>query len=171
MSGTAGDTRVVDLEGPLEAEVFVVFERDGCAWLTGPCGPAPWRIESRERHPLDLVRRMAIDALGPIVLVHSTSWRWEHDAVVLSFLVVCDASVVVKLEAVPIERADLARSEATAAPTDIAFWQVLEHALRHLAWLAKEDRVVRETVTPPWHHLLTGYVPEPFQQLEVEEAT
>lgn len=63
-------------------------------------------------------------------------------------------------------RANLARSSAHEAPTEIAFAQVLEHALRHLAWLAKEDDVVKETLIPAWHEELAGYVPAPFEQLD-----
>lgn len=157
----------VDIEGPLEAEVFVVYEHYGL-WLTGPCGPAPWRIESHERHPIDLVRAMATSALAapPPALVHSTSWRWEHGAVVLTFLVVVDPASAETLDRRPIERADLARSSATAAPEDIGFWQVIEHALRHLAWLAQDDAIVRATLPAAWHAALAGYVPEPFRQLE-----
>ena len=65
----------------------------------------------------------------------------------------------------PIGRADLARSEATAAPRDIATEQVVEHALRHLAWLAVDDPVVRAGLSPAWQAALAGYVPEPFRNL------
>jgi hypothetical protein len=42
---------------------------------------------------------------------------------------------------------------------------VLEHALRHLAWLAIDDRVVHSTLSEQWQELLKGYVPEPFRHL------
>jgi len=42
---------------------------------------------------------------------------------------------------------------------------VLEHGLRHLAWLAVEDEVVRTTLDDDWKRLLTDYVPEPFRHL------
>ena len=159
----------IDLSGPLEAEVSVVFEAAGRVMLTGPCGAAPWRIESRDRHPLDLVRHLADDAMGPPLLVHSTSWRWERGAVVLSFLVVIEATMVRDMEVRPVERSGLARGAATQAPAEVGQWQVVEHALRHLAWLAREDDVVRRTLSPAWHTLLGDYVPEPFRQLDVEE--
>ncbi|MGH9149522.1 MAG: hypothetical protein ACRD0F_04195 [Acidimicrobiales bacterium] len=170
MAVPSADRPPVDLEGPVEAEVFVVFHRAGTVHLTGPCGPAPWRIESRDRHPIDLVRAMAEAALGPLMLVHSTSWRWERAAVVLSFLVVVDPARAAGLGSVPVERADLARSTATEAPASIALWQVLEHALRHLAWLAREDGAAGATLPQPWAETLAGYVPEPFRQLDVGVA-
>lgn len=67
---------------------------------------------------------------------------------------------------VPIRRADLARSTADQAPAEIGSNQVLEHALRHLAWLAKEDDVVAATLSDAWKTELMTYVPSPFQQLE-----
>jgi hypothetical protein len=136
--------------------------------LTGPCGAAAWRIESRDRHPLDLVRHLAEDAVGPPALVHSTSWRWEGGAVVLSFLIVIDAAQVGQMDVRPVERAVLARGSATEAPAHVGRWQVVEHALRHLAWLAREDEAVRSTLSPAWQSLLVEYVPEPFRQLELE---
>ncbi len=160
----------VDISAPVEAEVFVVFHRDGGIWLTGPCGAAPWRIESHDRHPIELVRTLSNDALGAPLLVHSTSWRWEHEAVVLSFLVVIDPERAQGLESSAINRDDLARSTATDAPPAIAPSQVLEHALRHLSWLAQDDPVVKATLSAPWHDSLAGYVPEPFRQLDTEEV-
>ena len=166
MSAPPSDGLPVDIAGPVEAEVFVVFQSDGLVSLTGPCGAAPWRIESHDRHPIDLVTSMTVAALGPPMLVHSTSWRWEHNAVVLSFLVVVEPSLADGLERRPIVRSDLARSTTTEAPVDIGPWQVLEHALRHLAWLAKEDDAVRAALPDPWHSALRDYVPEPFRQLD-----
>ena len=160
----------IDITGPVEAEVFVVYHRDGRIWLTGPCGAAPWRIESRERHPIELVHNMAADALGALTLVHSTSWRWEHDAVVLSFLVVVDPEHARGLESVDVGRDDLARSTATDAPPTIASSQVLEHALRHLAWLAEDDPAVKGALSASWRTSLAGYVPAPFRQLDSEVA-
>ena len=56
----------------------------------------------------------------------------------------------------PVARTDLARSEATVAPRDIATDQVVEHALRHLAWLAEDDPVVRGELPPAWRAALAG---------------
>jgi hypothetical protein len=81
----------------------------------------------------------------------------------LSFAVVVDQAA--ELASVPIERAALARSAATSAPETIAYAQVLEHGLRHLAWLARDDPVVSAELSPTWHTILAGYVPEPFRGL------
>jgi hypothetical protein len=42
---------------------------------------------------------------------------------------------------------------------------VIEHGLRHLAWLVQDDPAVAQALPAPWHDLLGGYVPEPFRHL------
>ena len=156
----------IDVEGPIRAEVFTVALDGDTMMLTGPCGSAPWHIEVRgEEHPLETARRIVADALPGVLLVHSTSWRWDAGTTTLTFLAVIPDDAIGPMEAESIERVDLARSAAAEAPTSIAYRQVLEHALRHLAWLASEDEVVATTLSPEWHDRLALYVPEPFQQL------
>ena len=156
----------IDVVGPVQAEVFVVWLHDGRLELTGPCGSAPWLIEiGATEHPVDVVGRIVRDQIGQPILVHSTSWRRDHDAVILSFVVVIDGSLVGSMESVPIDRSELARSEATAAPRAIAFGQVVEHGLRHLAWLAQDDPVVAAELPSAWRPILASYVPEPFRAL------
>lgn len=155
-----------DIDGPVQAEVFVVWLHDGELELTGPCGPGPWLLElGAAEHPVEVVDRIVRDVVGEPLLVHSTSWRRDRDAVILSFVVVIDQASVGSMDSRPIGRADLARSEATAAPRAIATDQVVEHALRHLAWLAKDDPVVRAELSPAWASALEAYVPEPFRNL------
>ena len=105
------------------------------------------------------------EVVGEPLLVHSTSWRRDRDAVVLSFLVVVDPALVAGQPSIEVGREDLARSSARAAPAAIATSQVLEHALRHLAWLAEDDDVVRHELSDAWREALAGYVPEPFRSL------
>jgi len=85
--------------------------------------------------------------------------------VILSFVVVIRPELVGDMASIPIERAELARSEATAAPRDIAVSAVVEHGLRHLAWLAMDDPVVAAELPDGWRPLLADYVPEPFRSL------
>jgi hypothetical protein len=155
-----------DVEGPVQAEVFVVWlDRDHLE-LTGPDGPAPWLIElGTTDHPVEVVDRLVRDVIGPPRLVHSTSWRRDRDAVILSFVVVIDESLARGLVSAPIGRTDLARSEATAAPRDIAYQQVVEHGIRHLAWLVADDPVVAGELSGEWQTVLAAYVPEPFRAL------
>lgn len=153
-----------DIEGPVQAEVFVIWLNADRIELTGPCGAAPWLIELGEtNHPLEVVDRIVRDAVGAARLVHSTSWRRDRGAVILSFVAVIDDDLVGEMESAPIGRAELARSEATVAPRAIAHEQVLEHGLRHLAWLAREDAVVASELSANWQGALAAYVPEPFR--------
>lgn len=154
----------LDVDAPVTAEVFTLAREGSKILLTGPCGADPWLIETdRSDHPLDVVRRIVHDVLGEPIVVHSTSWRFDRQSVYLSFVVVI--ATTGPMSFVPVERVDLARSRATEAPASIAHGQVLEHGIRHLAWLATEDAAVRDTLDAGWHDILGEYVPEPFQQL------
>ncbi len=154
----------LDVDGPVTIEVFTVAHGHEGLVLTGPCGAAPWLIETGEgEHPLETAVRIIEGALPGSLLVHSTSWRFERNSVVLTFLaVVPDPG---SMDAAPVSRSDLARNAEHAAPDEISYGQVLEHALRHLAWLAKDDEVVNAALDADWLEALAGYVPEPFQQL------
>ena len=114
---------------------------------------------------MEEVRAVAERVLGSVLLLHSTSWRRDKTGVVLSFFAVVEPEVVAIYESRPVMRADLARGEAASSPRAIAADQVLEHALRHLAWLSKDDPVVSSTLTAEWKAALDGYVPEPFRAL------
>lgn len=134
--------------------------------LAGPCGPDPWYIEvAAEDDPVEVVSRLSRNLMGEPVLVHSTSWRRARGAVVLSFVVVNSEAQAPHLAGIPISRVELARSEATSAAKTIAAAQVLEHGLRHLAWLAREDPIVIGLLNEDWKKALAGYRPEPFRNI------
>jgi hypothetical protein len=139
--------------------------RSGTPELTGPCGPEPWYIEVGADDPVEVVRRLARNLMGEPLLVHSTSWRRARGSVILSFVVVNRDDQAPELAGMPIVRAELARGTATAAPRAIGYEQVLEHGLRHLAWLVGDDPVVRASLSDNWKRVLEGYVPEPFRHL------
>lgn len=135
--------------------------------LTGPCGPAPWYIEVGDgQDPMAVVRRLADGLLGELRLLHSTSWRRARTGIVLSFVAVLAPALASGMPSVPVGRELLARGQATIAPAGIAAGQVLEHGLRHLAWLAKDDAAVREALDDTWQAALASYVPEPFRHLD-----
>ena len=134
--------------------------------LAGPCGPEPWYMEvGDDEDPVEVVSRLSTDLLGAPLLVHSTSWRRARGGVILTFIVVIRDDQAPELEGVPIGRAELARNTATEAPKSIAAAQVIEHGLRHLAWLAREDPVVPTVLSDGWKAYLAGYVPEPFKHI------
>jgi hypothetical protein len=150
----------------VQCEAFVLRMRGRAPELAGPCGPEPWYIEVGENEdPVEVVTRLSTNLLGPPLLVHSTSWRRARGGVILTFVVVIRDDQAPQHGGVPIARAELARNSATEAPKAIAASQVIEHGLRHLAWLAQEDPVVPTVLSPEWKEFLAGYVPEPFQHI------
>ena len=144
----------------------MVWLKGGRLELTGPDGSVPLMLQLDDaEHPVAVVERIVSGLVGPPMLVHSTSWRRDGSAVILSFVVVISPAQAGPMDSAPIRRADLARSGATQAPASIGFTQVLEHGLRHLAWLARDDAVVAERLPDGWHRALSDYVPEPFRSL------
>lgn len=134
--------------------------------LAGPCGADPWYLEvGADEDPLEVVARFSRNLMGEPLLVHSTSWRRARGSVILSFVVVNREGQAPELAGIPVGRAELARNTATSAPGTIAYQQVLEHGLRHLAWLVQDDEVVRSALSEEWQAALAGYVAEPFRHL------
>jgi hypothetical protein len=155
-----------DVDSPVQAEVFVVWLDGDRIRLTGPDGPHAWHLQlGQTEHPVEVVDRIMRDVVGPPTIVHSTSWRRDRGSVILSFVVVIPPELVGSMASVPIGRAELARSEATAAPRDIAIDAVVEHGLRHLAWLVEDDPIVAAELPAGWRPILATYVPEPFRAL------
>jgi hypothetical protein len=162
----ANASNVQDVEGPVQAEVFVLYRGPTGPTLTGPCGPQPWYLEvAAAEDPMVVVNTAINRAVGEPLVVHSTSWRRDRDGVILSFVAVISTDLASSMPGLPIGRADLARGGATTAPPAIATTQVAEHGLRHLAWLIRDDPVVAQRLDPGWHSILDDYVPEPFRHL------
>jgi hypothetical protein len=110
-----------------------------------------------------IVDAVAAVGLAP-VMVHSTSWRVVRRQVVLTFLVVIDAPATLPAtcEVEQVTRAELARGRATGAPETVHLSQVVEHGLRHLAWLVAEDDAIHDALAL-WAQALAPYAPEPFR--------
>jgi hypothetical protein len=139
---------------------------DGELVLTGPCGAAPWYVElAQDTDPMVVVAAISRLNVGEPAVVHSTSWRHARGGVLLTFVVVFDAAAIKDLATVAVERHELARGEATTVPREILAGSVIEHGLRHLAWLARDDAAVADALPPGWLEILTDYVPEPFRHL------
>jgi hypothetical protein len=114
---------------------------------------------------------MVIDALkwyplSPIV-VHSTSWRHHEGRVILTYVAVVKPPESLpegSLTELPVKRAELARGGAMSAPEAIGVAAVLEHALRHLSWLVRDDPAIAEALAH-WTGALAAFTPEPFRAL------
>jgi len=85
---------------------------------------------------------------GSPLLVHSTSWRRGASGVILSFLVVVGEDQASELASVPIGRPSWRGTRQLTLQRD-RHRKVVEHALRHVAWLAQDDEAVRAAYRPP----------------------
>ncbi len=136
-------------------EILPVFMRDGAIFWLKPVHADSLRIGlSPKSNPGDeVIAAMKWYPLTPHV-VHSTSWRHDEGRVTLTY----------SLATLPVGRAELARGEAMAAPQAIGVEAVLEHSLRHLAWLVRDDPAIA-TALATWRDALAVFVPEPFRAL------
>jgi hypothetical protein len=158
--------RSFTVSGPVQAEIMMFALISGKVILTGPCGPAPWYVEiAQGADPMTVVAEIARLNVGEPAVVHSTSWRQARGGVVLTFAVVMEATAVGAMAHVPVQRAELVRGGAVAAYADISPGPVIEHGLRHLAWLSKDDAVVASALPAGWLEVLEDYVAEPFRHL------
>ena len=109
-----------------------------------------------------------VDAVAELgltpVMVHSTSWRVVQRSILLTFIVVVERpeQVPLRCRVELVTRAELARGLAIGPPPQVHLSQVVEHGLRHLAWLVREDEAIREALAG-WRPALSAYEPEPFR--------
>ncbi len=148
-------------------EVLPVLRRGDRLWSMGPehadSFVLAWPVGGR---PDEVAAQAMAQLEMEATVLHSTSWRHVGQEVVLTYI------AVVPPESVPppswtmaeVGRSELARGDATAPPSGINIGQVLEHALRHLAWLRQDDPVIAELLGD-WSDALADYVPEPFRAL------
>jgi len=122
---------------------------------------APWDSDL-DPHEV-IVDTVAELGLMPI-MVHSTSWRVVRPLILLTFLVAVEPPLNVPntFEVELVTRTELARGGATGPPPQVHLSQVVEHGLRHLAWLVREDDAIHEALAD-WSRALSGYEPEPFR--------
>lgn len=112
-----------------------------------------------------IVRRRLASAGVRAAVVHSTSWREEGRAILLTHLAVIGRladETARGFERRPVRPRELPRGTATAPPRRIVVEDVVEHALRHLAWLSADDLSIRAALDARWRESLRSYQPEPF---------
>ena len=179
MTGERPSSDIDSMPGPLSEalyssdfvmqaiEVLPVLRRGKRLWSMGPEHADSFVLAWPAGGRPDEVAARAMAQLGmEATVLHSTSWRHVGQEVVLTYI------AVVPPESVPppswtmaeVGRSELARGDATAPPSGINIGQVLEHALRHLAWLRQDDPVIAELLGD-WSNALADYVPEPFRAL------
>jgi hypothetical protein len=130
----------------------------------------PLRVAARigaGRHAHDLVIAEVTAQLGRAPrYVHSTSWRAEQDALVLTYLAVVTGTAPppgwteVTPAVVPPDPGDPLRPPQRIRPDD-----VLDHALGHLAFLIEHRTTERGLFAPAERALLRGWTPRPAGEL------
>ena len=144
----------------------IFFDHDGLGWLK-PIHASSLRvgIGVNEQPATAVMKALGVYGLTPSV-VHSTSWRMENERMILTYAAIVPHAVQhAYLETKRIGRAALARGEATVAPTVVHIEQVIEHAVRHLAWLVSDDPVISKELAS-WREVLAGFTPEPFRAFQ-----
>lgn len=97
-------------------------------------------------------------ASPPPTVLHSTSWRYEHGQVVLTYAAACDPDPGRGRALRPVTTAHSGDLLAPSPPV-VTLTQVAAHACRHLALLhATDTRVVAVAVgAPQFWDLITAY--------------
>lgn len=158
------------------AEIFPVTCHDGAILALAQQHTAPVPGWCRELpahlHPTQVVVDALARDLGVVfdqarTVVHSTSWRYEGERLVLSYLAALPALSVAPPGYVlqPVD-SGANRLTRTGEPAAIPVLDVLSHGLRHLAMLRVSDRPISEVLDSCWHDLLTGWDPLPAGLLE-----
>jgi hypothetical protein len=151
-------------------EVWPVAADELGLWLVSgeegpwPSSPIPRHSEPHAMAVLELGRH---GVLPEVVLLHSTSWRAEGNAVVLTYLAVLRLPSLVRLaspDARPISplTAEVVGGAPTHGPTDPPaprYWDVLLHGIRHLKYLLETDATVALSLREPWREHLEGFQP------------
>ncbi|HEV7465955.1 MAG TPA: hypothetical protein VGP96_06625 [Candidatus Dormibacteraeota bacterium] len=170
-AGRRGRGRAGAAAGATLLEILPVTIAAGPIHSLRPRHAASWRLAcppGADPGPV-VVEALRARGLRPSV-VHSTSWRHQEGRLVLTYLAVLAAPArpAGGLVAVPVRPQPLARGGALTAPTSLDVEQVLQHALRHLAWLQREDPEIAVTLDPAWAEPLAAYAPEPFHARPTE---
>jgi hypothetical protein len=148
------------------AEVFTVYLKGDQLEAVGPIPRRPWIVPlDRDRHPTESVRLAIAEKIGMPWVVHSTSWRHDECQIVLTYMAVVDEGLVDREVRWQIVRSSIAGSDAASPTFPIAAAQVVEHGLRHLAWLSIHDSAVSSALPKEWHRALEVYAPDRFRNL------
>ena len=152
----------------LLVEILPVVLSAGSIQSLRPPGAASWQVgfaPGADPGPI-VAAALASRGLRPSV-VHSTSWRHEDGRLVLTYIAVLAAGPppAAGLVARPASPGAPARGGPTTPPVILDVDQVLNHALRHLAWLQRDDPAVAAELDQAWASALAGHRPAPFHAL------
>jgi len=129
---------------------------------------------TRKQNPDTRTRELAAKAAGEVVLIHSTSWRWEPDGtIVLTYVAWAkDGTIASGATALP-RLAPLGPTDPLhPRPAQIRELDPLAHGLRHLAFLLRQsaDGKVAAALGPRSAAMLKKLEPEVAGKLESAPA-
>jgi hypothetical protein len=153
---------------PVRVEVWPVAVDAAGIWLLsgeGPWTSPPLSVDcSPHAAVCDTLAQACIDS--PPALIHSTSWRHEEQAVLLSYAVAFPPaeSVSARHPAGRLLAPALARAVGSARrdpkePPTVRAVDVLLHALRHLQMLIETDVEARRALSGSWQRHLAAFAP------------
>jgi hypothetical protein len=158
--------------GGVWLEILPVFLDARGIGALRPDGGGSWRLAygGDDVHRV-IARELAAAGLEPRA-VHSTSWRQERGAVVLTHVAAVGrpAGDVPGFRHWPVRQRAMAHGTALTPPARIDLEHVVAHALRHLAWLAVADGAVRRALGPEWRSALRRHRAEPFRLFQAQPA-
>lgn len=119
-------------------EVLLLHERDGCLRFRDV------RAALHDGdHPDDIARRLAgLSVCTPGGLLHSTSWRIEQSAVVVTYAALPDPDPAAVSRPVQTDLTSTGGHPLTPSPARVDLETVAAHACRHLALLVATDEQV-----------------------------
>jgi hypothetical protein len=139
--------------------IYHLFQPQSGSWLI------PWNSKV---HPHQEVQAKLAPLGIQAKVIHSTSWRYVNDQLIITYLVVIKP---IKIDTIGFQSREFARveviqGEAQLPPKEIKVDAVISHALRHLSWLYAVDENVHSSLQLEWRAALRFYDPEPFRFLE-----
>ncbi len=145
-------------------------------WAADSSAPGWWHELPPGQHPtrtvVDALSRELDGMFDPTTsIVHSTSWRYEAECLVLSYLTVLQpeeplATAPLGFRWQPVQTHPDTASR-TGDPGAIPVIDVLTHGLRHLAMLRISDPGIAKNLSGCWHELLANWRPLPAGLLEL----
>jgi hypothetical protein len=150
-------------------EVFPIYLSEGKPYVLIPRDQESWQLPLRiSEKASDLV----LGRLGSTPLeaevIHSTSWRQDHENLLLTYIAVVRQPEKIPggFKSLPVGHPGISRGGATSPPQNIPTEAVIHHALQHLAWIYQTDPVIKDTLPDSWGEALKPFQPKPAMSLE-----
>ena len=135
----------------------------------------PWLLHSHDKnHPNDVVLERILNVFGDAcdlrqTIVHSTSWRYEQEQLLLTYLAVLPQRAwsvyrqeqgcrTLELELIGTQ--EKCYGDHLLPPSRVAYQSVLAHALDHLASLTTYDAAIQSALEPEWNDVLAVRLPK-----------